>query len=118
MDNSTANANSFLIIFFTASNGISVFVCLLAAVLVFILALHRNVVYRLALYQVLAALALATVEVLEIIFINDSENKSSGCMHGYRVAGGLLSMGEAALHHVGNGASLLRCGTLQEPAEA
>ena len=79
MDNSTANANSFLIIFFTASNGISVFVCLLAAVLVFLLELHRNVVYRLALYQVLAALALATVEVLEIIFINDSDNKSSGC---------------------------------------
>ena len=43
-----------------ASNGVSVLVCLVAAILVIGLKLHKIVVYRLALYQVLAAMALAT----------------------------------------------------------
>eukprot|EP00731_Ephydatia_muelleri_P013030 Em0007g340a len=59
---------------FCAINGASVLVCLLAAVLVFALKLHRKVVYRLALYQVLSSLAFAMVEMLQIIFINYGEN--------------------------------------------
>ena len=53
-----------------AANSVSVFVCLLAAILVCALKLFRKVVYRLALYQVLASLALAMVFVMEIIFID------------------------------------------------
>ena len=52
---------------FTALNFVSVCVCTLAAILVFVLKLHRKVVYRLSLYQVLASLAFAAVEVLQII---------------------------------------------------
>ena len=52
---------------FTALNFVSVCVCTLAAILVFVLKLHRKVVYRLYLYQVLASLAFAAVEVLQII---------------------------------------------------
>ena len=57
-------------ILFCVLNGASVLVCLLAAIMVFALKLHRRIVYRLALYQVLSALAFSTVETLEIIFVN------------------------------------------------
>lgn len=50
----------------------SLFVCLFAAVLVGILKLYQQTVYRLALYQVLAALVLGTVLVVEVIFVNYS----------------------------------------------
>ena len=52
----------------TATNSVSVLLCLLATSLVFHYKLHKTVVYRLALYQVLASLAFATVEVFQIIF--------------------------------------------------
>ena len=58
----------------TAINGASLLVCLLAAILVFALRLHRKVVYRLALYQVLASLSCATVGVFQLIFVNYAEN--------------------------------------------
>ena len=80
MANSTNSTTSslFSIVFFATTNSVSLLVCLLAAILVFHLNLHTKVVYRLALYQVLAALALATVEVLEIVFItNDIGNSSN-----------------------------------------
>ena len=57
-------------ILFCVLNGASVLVCLLAAIMVFALKLHSKIVYRLALYQVLSALAFSTVETLEIIFVN------------------------------------------------
>ena len=57
-----------------ASMSASVLLCLLAAILVFVLKLHRKVVYRLALYQVLASLALAMVGALQAIFVNYSKN--------------------------------------------
>ena len=57
----------------TGTNSASVLVCLLAAFLVYHLRLYRTVVYRLALYQVLASLAFATVEVFQIIFVNYSK---------------------------------------------
>ena len=55
---------------YAVTNGVSVLVCLLAAILVIGLGLHTKVVYRLSLYQVLASFALATVETLQIVFIN------------------------------------------------
>ena len=54
----------------TGTNSVSVLVCLLAIFLVYRLGLYRRVVYRLALYQVLASLAFATIEVFQIIFVN------------------------------------------------
>ena len=59
---------------FTTINSTSVLVCLLAAILVFVLKLHRRLVYRLALYQVLASLFFAMAEMLQIIFINYNQN--------------------------------------------
>ena len=61
-------------IVFAVTNGVSVLVCLLAAILVCCLKLCTKVVYRLALYQVLASLALATVSVFQIIFVNYNKN--------------------------------------------
>ena len=54
----------------TVANGVSVLLCLLAAILVFGLKLHKTTVYRLALYQVVSSMAFATVEMLQIIFFN------------------------------------------------
>ena len=55
---------------FAVANGFSVLVCLLAAILVLRLKLYKKLVYRLALYQVLSALALALVEALQVLLIN------------------------------------------------
>ena len=57
-------------------NGLSVLVCLLAAILVFALRLYRKVVYRLALYQVLASLLLASIILLEVIISTDFPTNS------------------------------------------
>ena len=57
------------------TNGVSVVVCLLAAVLVFRLKLYKKAVYRLALYQVLASLILATFAALQVIFVNEKKNQ-------------------------------------------
>ena len=73
MDPSSSNATSYNILF-TAINCVSVLVCLLAAILVILFKLLNKLVYRLALYQVLASLAFAMVEVFEIIFINYSQS--------------------------------------------
>ena len=60
----------------SAFSGVSVLVCLMAAILVLRLKLYKKLVYRLALYQVLSALLLASVSVTEVMFINydDSPN--------------------------------------------
>lgn len=66
-------------IVFAATNIASVLICLLAVYVVYRLALYRKIVYRLALYQVLGSLALAFVEVFQIVFINyDAKNRTSG----------------------------------------
>ena len=60
---------------FTSTNGFAVLVCLLAAILVLALKLHKKVVYRLALYQVLAAFALGlVVELSQISMVRLQEN--------------------------------------------
>ena len=71
MNSSDTNVSSVAqVVVGTATNSVSVLVCLLAAILVLILRLYKKVVYRLALYQVLASLALATVATLqEFIYI-------------------------------------------------
>ena len=55
---------------FASANGVSVLVCLMAAILVFRLKLYKTLVYRLALYQVLSALVMSLVEALQAVFIN------------------------------------------------
>ena len=55
--------------FHIALDSVSVIVCLLAAILVFVLKLHTKVVYRLALYQVLSALALSFLSVIRYTYI-------------------------------------------------
>ena len=59
---------------YTLTDGASVLVCLFAVVLVVARRLYKKVVYRLALYQVLAGLAFATVGVFQIIFIHYADN--------------------------------------------
>ena len=55
------------------ANGVSVLVCLLAAILLCCLKLYKKLVYRLALYQVLSALVLASVGAMQVVFINYDE---------------------------------------------
>ena len=68
------NYSNHSIIIPSATNGFAVVVCLLAAILVCGLKLYRQTVYRLALYQVLASLAVAIFIVLEIIFVDYYKN--------------------------------------------
>ena len=55
---------------FASANGVSVIVCLLAAILVFRLKLYKTLVYRLALYQVLSALVMASMDATQVLLIN------------------------------------------------
>ena len=56
------------------TNSVSILVCLLAAILVFGLQLHKKLVYRLALYQAFAALAFSLAQMLQIIMVNYQSN--------------------------------------------
>ena len=63
-------------------NSFSVLVCLIAVVWVFISKLYISAVYRLALYQVLAALAYAVVELLQLpvlAYSTDSDQRDRAC---------------------------------------
>ena len=73
MANETSILNQ---VVYAVTNVISVLVCLLAVILVLRLKLYKKLVYRLALYQVLSALAMASVRVMQVMFINcdDSPN--------------------------------------------
>ena len=59
----------------TVTSSVSVVVCLLAAILVLILKLYKKLVYRLALYQVLASLALATIVLLQGVLLDHSNDR-------------------------------------------
>eukprot|EP00731_Ephydatia_muelleri_P038643 Em0841g1a len=89
-------------------------VCLLAAILVLRLKLYKTLVYRLALYQVLSASAMASVGALQVMrFINYDE--SSHIYHGICTAIGFLEVyTEWTLHDVGDLSSILFCGIPQE----
>ena len=58
----------------SATNGASVIVCMLAAIFVGALKLHRLVIYRLAMYQVLSALFMAVMAVIQVVFVNYNDN--------------------------------------------
>ena len=73
MNNSSCDAFSrFALIIFCSGNGGSLLVCLLAAILVCILKLHKKTVDRLALYQVLSASALAAQCIGQIFLLKYS----------------------------------------------
>eukprot|EP00731_Ephydatia_muelleri_P013186 Em0007g496a len=63
-----------LISVIAAVNGVSVLVCLLAAIFVLRLKLYKTLVYRLALYQVLSALVMSSIDSLQTVFINYDES--------------------------------------------
>ena len=75
MVNSSAT-NIFNHVAFAVANGVSVVVCLLAAILILRLKLHKKLVYRLALYQVLSALVTASVGAMQVVVINYDESKT------------------------------------------
>ena len=72
MDNLSSDGYDTIVI--ASGNGASILACLLASALVFSFGLYRRVVYRLALYQVLAGMAHAAVGMLQIMFVNDGNN--------------------------------------------
>lgn len=77
MSNFSSSSVSFTTeVIVTGTNSASIVVCLLATHLVFRFHLQKAAVYRLALYQVLASLAFATVEVSQIVFVNYKKNAS------------------------------------------
>lgn len=67
-------------IVFSVLNGASSLVCMLAFGVLFALKLHKKLVYRLALYQVLIGLAFAAVETFEIIFVDYDESYERLCI--------------------------------------
>ena len=106
---------------FSSANGFSALVCLLAAILVLRLKLYGKLVYRLALYQVLSALVMASVSAMQVVLMN--YDNSPNIYDRVCTAIGLLleyiaCMGEAAVHSMGNHSSLLSCSTRQESEEA
>ena len=77
------NSSSSSSINYVVTNGVSVLVCLAAVVLLFALKLHKKLVYRLALYQVMAGLILALVEVFQVLednYTNDPELYERVCI--------------------------------------
>ena len=72
--NISSNGTTAVDVLFSATNVISLPVCALAAILVLRFKLYRKPVYRLALYQVLASLVIAVIQLLEIIFVKYQKN--------------------------------------------
>ena len=70
MNTSSSSDDHVADIVFCVLNGVGLLVCLVAAILVVALRLHKKIVYRLCLYQVLAGIAFATVQTLQIVFLN------------------------------------------------
>ena len=101
-------------------NCVSILVCLLAAILVLGLQLHKNLVYRLALYQAFAALAFSLTQMLQIIMVDYKSNPEiygSICIAIVFFVLYCLWM-KLLFTIVGDLSSLLFCGTPQEPEEA
>lgn len=73
MNNSSEPSVTSVIIFYSI-NTVSILACLLAAILVFAFQLHKKVVYRLALYQVLSSLGLASLGMFQFVFLKYNEN--------------------------------------------
>ena len=81
MPNTNSSCDEFskvTLIISVSMNGIACFVCLMAAILVFIMKLYNKPIYRLALYQVLAGFSLAAAHVGQIFLINHSKISTEG----------------------------------------
>lgn len=70
-------SSSNVLITIGVTNGASLLVCLFASACVGVLRLHRRVVYRLALYQVLSALFMAAVAVVQVAFVGYQDDPAS-----------------------------------------
>ena len=68
------NSSSDSVSLLSATNIASVLMCLMATILVFALKLHKKAVYRLALYQVLAALAFAIAQTSQTMMVHYKDN--------------------------------------------
>ena len=73
-----------------AINGVSILVCLLAAIMVFHLKLYKMLVNRLALYQVLSALVLASVPLMEVMYYNYDDSTHNRICNGVCIFIGFL----------------------------
>ena len=89
MANMNVSSNSTAVAL-SALNGTSVLVCLLAIILVLVLKLHRKIVYRLSLYQVVSGMSYSTVQMLQIMFIN--YDASSEVYRGLCITMGFLTV--------------------------
>ena len=74
VNNSCGAYENLATIIYTSAGGTSVFVCLLAIILVFTSGLHRQIVYRLALYQASSSLAFGLSCVLQLIYMHYNED--------------------------------------------
>ena len=61
------------LVILSSSNGVTVFVCFVAILVTVFLGLFRQTVYRLALYQVLAAIEVGMVLIAQIHLLNDPD---------------------------------------------
>ena len=67
---SCGGSSTFALVTFGSINGVAALVCCVAAILVFVFKLHKKTVYRLALYQDLAAMSFASACALFLIFLH------------------------------------------------
>eukprot|EP00731_Ephydatia_muelleri_P023332 Em0015g915a len=67
---SCGGSSTFALVTFGSINGVAALVCCVAAMLVFVFKLHKKTVYRLALYQDLAAMSFASACALFLIFLH------------------------------------------------
>ena len=67
--NASCEGSSTSLIIFSSINGVAALICLVAAILVCALGLHKKTVYRLALYQDLASVSLSSACILGFIFL-------------------------------------------------
>ena len=74
VNNSCGAYENLATIIYTSAGGTSVFVCLLAIILVITSGLHRQLVYRLALYQGSSSLAFGLSCVLQLIYMHCNED--------------------------------------------
>ena len=66
----TSEQNDGLLVIMASTAGAAVIVCTTAATFVLVKKLYKQLVYRLALYQVLSSLLFASLQVLQLLFLN------------------------------------------------
>ena len=63
-----------LLVTLASTGGAAVIICTTAVILVLVKKLYKQLVYRLALYQVLSSLLFASLQVLQLLFLNYHKN--------------------------------------------